>query len=103
MERPSSEYREFFTDALKSGELRRLYPFLPCRNATCLEEVRHIAETIAKMTDEEIDRLRDHLTPPGQGDHGTGGYSYANPPPEWMDDITRKLLGLPAKMTGTQA
>lgn len=103
IERSSREYRDLFQDALDNGRVYRLRPFLPCRNAKNLEELRHIAETIVRMTDEELDRLRDHLTPPGQGGHGTGGYSYAHPPPEWMDGITRHLLGVPAKMTGPQA
>lgn len=63
MSRPSSEYRDYFRDVLASGELYRLRRFLPCRNAKDLDEVKRIAEDIVKMSDEELDRLRESLTP----------------------------------------
>lgn len=102
MSMSSEHYRSGIRDFLNDGNahLLRLRPF---RNARTVAEKRHIAEVIVRMTDEELDRMRDHLTPPGQRGHGTGGYSYSHPPPAWMDDITRGLLGVPAKMTDAQA
>lgn len=98
----SEDYRSGVRDFLKEGHAHhlRLRPF---RRARTVAEKRHIAEVIVRMTDEELDRLRDHITPSADGGCGTGGYSYRHPPPEWMDDITRELLGVPAKMTGAQA
>lgn len=102
MSRPSVEYRDAARDALSDArELRRLWRLRMFQRATCLEEVRHIAEAIVRMTDEEVDRLRDHIHP-GTG-NGTGGYSYQHPPPAWMDGITRRLLGVPPTLTGPQA
>lgn len=103
MRRPSAEFRDLASDALADPHrllrLRRLRLF---HNAQSLAQARHIAEAIVRMTDEELDRLRDHLLP-FDDDAVTGGYSYAHPPPEWMDAITRDLLGVPAKVTGAQA
>jgi len=64
MSRTSKEYREVIQDVLDSGMLRRLWFYMPFRDAKDLDEAKRIAEDIVKMSDEELDRLRESLTPP---------------------------------------
>lgn len=64
MKRTGRFYREVVQDALETGELRRLWVFMPFRDAKDLDDVRRIAEGLLKMSDEELDRLRESLMPP---------------------------------------
>jgi hypothetical protein len=96
----AKQHREVIQDAVNNGDLHRLR-LRVFRNASCIAEREHIAAAVLRMTDEEVARLRAHLLP--QEDDGSDGYSCAHPPPEWMDGITRTLLGVPQRMTGAQA
>jgi hypothetical protein len=62
MTRPSSEYRDAARDALSDDhELSRLRRLAPFRAARDLVEARRIAEAVVRMSNEEVDRLRESL------------------------------------------
>lgn len=92
MSRPSSEYRDYFRDVLASGELYRLRRMRPCRNAANLDEVRRIAEDIVKMNDEELDCLRESLTPRQEEPFDITSLTQHSAPPSKPDRALRHYL-----------